>query len=272
MRYPFVQTHSGERDRLAALEGTLDSFSEACLKVIGVGPGWSCLEVGAGAGSIARSLCSMVGEKGAVVATDLETGLLAEVDAPNLEVRKHDIRKEAFPGEQYDLVHARKVLEHLPEPEVALATMCAAARPGGWILVEDADLLSIAHCSGIDPDFFRRAYRAFLRVMESNGFDPLLGLRLGDLLRAQGLFEVQMRGWTMEWSGAPPNRSLYVQTFERLRDQVVDRGLLSQDEATRFLSEIQSPSFRAITGVHFAAWGRRPAQPAEPSADAAHRP
>ena len=39
----------------------------------------------------------------------------------------------------FDLVHARLVLVHVPDRARALATMVAALRPGGWLLVEDAD-------------------------------------------------------------------------------------------------------------------------------------
>ena len=39
----------------------------------------------------------------------------------------------------FDLVHARLVLVHVPDRAPALATMAAALRPGGWLLVEDAD-------------------------------------------------------------------------------------------------------------------------------------
>jgi hypothetical protein len=37
-------------------------------------------------------------------------------------------------------VHARLVLEHLPDPSVALtATLVAALRPEGWLLLESSD-------------------------------------------------------------------------------------------------------------------------------------
>jgi hypothetical protein len=47
-------------------------------------------------------------------------------------------------------------------------------------------------------------------------------------------------------------------TFERLRERVTGPGLLTKEEVDRFLADIQSPDFHAITGVHVAAWGRKP--------------
>jgi hypothetical protein len=193
-----------------------------------------------------------------VVATDLETSFLDKLKATNLEVRRHDITSDSLENEAFDLVHARKVLEHLPKPEQALETMRKATKRGGWIFVEDADLASLLHASAPDPAFFQRAYGAFLRTMVAHGYHAELGLHLGDALRRLGLCKVQVRGWVGEWTGAGPNPSVYLRTFEKIREKVIARGELSAAESDRFLAEIQSPEFRAITAVHFAGWGQRP--------------
>jgi len=258
MGYLFEHSWENERERLAAIEGGLDGSSIACLNAIGVAPGWRCLEVGAGAGSIARWLCERVTSTGAVIATDLETSLLEKFEASNLEVRCHDISSDPLEEGAFDLVHARKVLEHLPKPEQALVRMYRATKHGGWVLVEDADLVSLMHASSSDPGFIQRAYGAFVRCMVANGYQADLGLDLGDALRRLGLREVQVRGWTSEWTGAGPGPSVFLRTFEKIRDKVIARGEVSAADADRFLDEIRSPEFRAITAVHFAAWGQRP--------------
>ncbi|HET9109188.1 MAG TPA: hypothetical protein VFN78_00040, partial [Ktedonobacterales bacterium] len=61
-----------EQDRrLARLEAWFDPGTIQHLEALGVGPGWRCLEVGAGAGSIAAWLCNRVGPEGSVLATDI---------------------------------------------------------------------------------------------------------------------------------------------------------------------------------------------------------
>lgn len=213
--------------------------------------------MGAGSGSIARWLCDRVGPGGRVVATDLEVKFLEEIDAPNLEVRRHDILADPLEEDTFDLVHARKVLEHLPAWESALRRIVAAARPGGWVLVEDADLVSLFSASCSDPTFFGRAYRAFIDTLVAAGYQADLGLHLGRHLRELGLEEVQLRGWTGEWTGSGEGPSTWVLTFQKIRDRVVDEGRLQDHEADRLLAEIRSPSFHAVTGIHFAAWGRK---------------
>src|SRR5947208_3890577 len=130
MAYLFTHEDQAERQRLAAIEAAANPLTIECLEKIGVGEGWRCLEVGAGAGSIAEWLCGRVGPNGKVVATDLQTKFLETIAAPNLEVRKHDITIDELEREAFDLVSSRKVLEHLPNPTAALRRMTEAVRPG----------------------------------------------------------------------------------------------------------------------------------------------
>ena len=126
------------RHRLALLEQQLDPLTFQRLTALGVTTGWQCLEVGGGGGSVVRWLCRHVGATGHVTATDLDTRFLQEIDEPRLEVRRHDITTEALPHAQYDLVHARWLLHHLPHPERVIArTNASTPRPqestgAGW--------------------------------------------------------------------------------------------------------------------------------------------
>ncbi len=259
MPYLFDEATRAERERLAAIEAGLDPFSIECLQKIGVGAGWRCAEVGAGGGSIAEWLCRQVGPSGRVVATDLQTKFLRAIEAPNLEVREHDITREELEPGAFDLGFARKVLEHLAEPRQALRRIYSAVRPGGWLLVEDTDLASFRRVSAPQPDRFERAYSRFLEAMRSAGFQPTLGVQLGDELRSLGLSEVQVHGRTVEWSAAgdQPTGKVYRMTFQRLRERVMKAGLLTNEEVDQFFADIQSRDFHAFTGVHFAAWGRK---------------
>jgi chemotaxis methyl-accepting protein methylase len=71
-----------------------------------------------------------------VVATDIDPRFLDRIRSTNLETRKHDILRDDLEVGHYDLVHCRKLLQHLPEPEKALKRMADALRRGGWLLIE----------------------------------------------------------------------------------------------------------------------------------------
>src|SRR5262250_3377987 len=78
-----------EDDRLTLLEQIFDPLSRRRREL--VQPGWRCLEVGAGRGSMAVWLAKQVGVSGHVVATDIDLTYLNRLDVPNLEVRRHNI-------------------------------------------------------------------------------------------------------------------------------------------------------------------------------------
>lgn len=115
--------------RLRSLEDWLDPGTIRHLRARGVGAGWRCLEVGAGAGSIARWLSGTVGSGGEVLATDIDTRFLTGLSESNLRVRCHDITADGLPAASFDLVHCRLVLAHLPGREAVLRKL-AAALPG----------------------------------------------------------------------------------------------------------------------------------------------
>src|SRR5213593_2756404 len=100
--YSFDASWSEERKRLASIEITWDPFTIRHLEELGVAPGWRCLEVGGGGGSIVRWLCERVGPNGSATATDLDTRFLDEIGAGNLEVLRHDVASEALPEDAFD--------------------------------------------------------------------------------------------------------------------------------------------------------------------------
>ena len=286
MAYIFTHDDRKERERLAAIEAMLDPFTTECLERIGVADGWNCLEIGAGGGSITEWLCRRVGADGGVVATDLQTKFLEAIDASNLEVCQHDLAIETLEPESFDLVTARKVLEHLHEPSAALRRMAGAVRRGGWLLVEDTDMATYRRFSCPEPERVERGYLSFVEAMSVSGFQPTFAKGLADELRGLGLEdirfvcpipvgfgfpdELQALGLEPseqehlprrpEWNGADDSiGKVYRMTFERLRDHVTTSGLMTSKEVDQFLADIQSPDFCAATGFHCAAWGRKPA-------------
>jgi 2-polyprenyl-3-methyl-5-hydroxy-6-metoxy-1,4-benzoquinol methylase len=182
-----------ERERLGLLESFHDPSTIRRLEGFGVMEGWNCLEAGAGKGSIAIWLASRVGLTGKVVATDLNTRLLQGLSVRNLEVRTHDIAKDDLQEAQYDLVHCRALLAHLPEPEKVLARMTKALKKGGYIFIEEPDYgLSEA----IDPDYpsaavFNHVMQVSLDVLQRRGImNPYFGRRVRSLVESLGFLEV----------------------------------------------------------------------------------
>jgi Methyltransferase domain len=104
--YLFGQVREQERARLAGLSAQFDPVTIRHLAAVRVAAGWHCLEVGAGAGSIARWLAATVGSTGRVVATDLDTQFLDDLPCPPVEVVRHDITRDPVEQDAFDLIHA----------------------------------------------------------------------------------------------------------------------------------------------------------------------
>jgi ubiquinone/menaquinone biosynthesis C-methylase UbiE len=159
------------------------------LDTIGVGEGWRCLDVGAGAGSVTRILAERVGTTGAVLAVDIDTSLLEELASDRVEVRRLDLLSDPLPEAAFDLVHARLLLMFLSPRLGALQRLVRAARPGGWV----ASIAPDFHPVALSPPslVWQRVWSQFLDAALSGGWDPGYGARLCDDLIAAGLVEVQ---------------------------------------------------------------------------------
>src|SRR3954447_22518034 len=127
-----------ELQRLRLVEGWADQTTTESLRKTGVRRGWRCLEVGAGAGSIARWMSDAVAPAGAVVAADLNPRFLDDMP-DNVEVRRHDLMSDDLEVGAFDVAHSRLLLMHLPDPTAALKKIVAAVKPGGWLVTEEAD-------------------------------------------------------------------------------------------------------------------------------------
>jgi ubiquinone/menaquinone biosynthesis C-methylase UbiE len=152
--HQYVLSHTAdasERERLSLLERIADPLSQRRLAALGIQPGWRCLEVGAGHGSIVRWLAEQVGPQGQVVATDINPRFLTEVQLPNVEVRQHDIRTDPLEPGMYDLAHCRSVLTHMPDPQLVVGRMVEALRMGGWLLIEESDFFSTRAVDATHP-------------------------------------------------------------------------------------------------------------------------
>ena len=246
--------------RFASLEACYDPVTVRQLQEIGVSPGWSCLEVGGGGGSIARWLAEQVAPSGQVVVTDINPRWL-DAAQPNIEVREHDIVSDELEWGAFDLAHERLVLIHLPERERALRRMIDSLKPGGWLVIEDFDSTWLPLEPGGEPSdvaLFTKVLRAFYQVLGRAGVDLAYGRRFRWLLREQGLVDVHVEAHIQFVAGGSPGFRLYRANIEQLRERLTDPGLLSNPEIDRFCDLLENPQFSYHHQPMVSGRGRRP--------------
>jgi SAM-dependent methyltransferase len=245
-----------ERKRLQHLGALFDEPTISRLRRFGCQPGWHCLEIGAGSGSVARALAALVAPDGHVLATDVDDRFL-EGDEHQLEFRVHDITCDPLPADQFDLAHARGVLEHLRERAYALAAMVAATKPGGFVVVEDPDW--VVFDTQRLPKAFGELHRTLREAyVAAAGYDPNLGGRLPSMLSEAGLVDVDAEGSVFTMRGATPSMEWYVLGLERSLPSLVEAGIVDGDLAAAGLEEVRDPRCSLLSPLQMTAWGRKP--------------
>jgi 2-polyprenyl-3-methyl-5-hydroxy-6-metoxy-1,4-benzoquinol methylase len=246
-----------EGERLAALAATFDPASRGHLTAFGVGPGWHCLDVGSGAGTMARWLADRVGPTGSVTAVDRDARHLRAHHDPRLTVHETDLTAFDPGAGRFDLVHSRMVLMHVREHEAMLRRMVGWLKPGGLMVMSDSAELGGA--SSTHP-----AYRATLtglsRLLDVTiGTDTNHGRRYPGLLAECGLTGVTLAVDLPVVTADSPMARFWELTIRQTAPRLIELGLVEPgavDEALRYLRD---PGTHELSLVLCTASGRRPA-------------
>ena len=224
---------------------------------LGLGPGWRCLEAGAGGGSIAAWMADQVGQEGSVLAVDLDTTHVEPLAGDVLEVRRHDLLRDDLPVAVFDVVHERSVLSWLGEGD-ALDRLIASLAPGGWLLAEDFDWA--IHGSADGSAVVAKAYEVIISLLESVGYQRHFGRTLVRRLERAGLEDVAGEARSYVLRGGSAGTAFDRFSMLAHRDAILGSGALTEPEFDETLRFLEDPNELVLTPVLFAAWGRKPAR------------
>lgn len=250
-----------EDERLRLLEQLFDDTTRRRRAI--VQPGWRCLEIGAGRGSMAVWLADQVGPTGHVVATDVNTDYLERLDLPNLEVIEHNILEDsldALGAGSFDLVCSRLMLFHLVDrQEQVIRRMVECLRPGGWLIDEDADW---GTCAPVDPahplyDGYQRGWRHG-DWWTVRGYDKEFGRKLPALFERCGLQDIRHEAATEAVRGGSDWARWWAPTLEVMNEQ---GGGNERDrrEVELMAVALADPTMWFLRELLHACWGRKPA-------------
>ncbi|MGY5007118.1 class I SAM-dependent methyltransferase [Streptomyces sp. 900105755] len=259
----FRPEQSGEDRRIDLGALTYDDFTMARLRALGVGPGWRCLDVGAGTGTVSGRLLDEAGVR-SVLAVDRDVRFLA--GRPGLDVLEADITAgltapDLVPG-RFRLVHARFVLMHLPEHEGVISALAELVAPGGVLVLGDAVDLT----SDRTPD---TPYTTVMRAMWQ-GLRATIGTDVSwvpsypQLLRGAGLGSVAAEIHVPPLLPGSPVSRFWADTWERSRAAMLGTGLVDDaavDAAIRYLA---SQECAALSAGMLTVWGWKPGEGASP--------
>jgi len=244
-----------ERVRLDMLAETLDPCTFAALDRAGIGPGDRVLEAGSGNGSVAAWMAERVGPSGHVLSVDIDLRFHAAVP-DHVEVRELDLEEEALDVGDFDLVHARALLQHLPTRDAVLERLLAAVRPGGRLVVEDGVFEGFAR-QPLDPPY--RDLHALVANASLNEWrDPDYGLRLLDSFGRLGLRDLDVTGHVWAMRPGEPGGDWWFLALERAFPRMVAAGAATQEQVDEALAQVRRPDFALLSPVHVSVTGTRP--------------
>ena len=249
--YIFDNAAEEAESRFGSLATIYDGVTFGHLRRRGKGPGWKCLEVGGGNGSIADWMSKQVGRNGQVVATDLDTRYLKLLNHPHVEIRTHDVVLDPLETDHFDLVHTRLVLIHVSDRAEALRRLVAATKPGGWVVFEEFD----ATWMGED---ILPTNAALQKAMKKRGGDPRYGRELPSKLKELGLLEVGNSGHVFQWRGGSEYSRLLRANFDQVRDGIVEAGLVSTEQFETDVARLNDPDLILPSPILWSVWGRKP--------------
>jgi SAM-dependent methyltransferase len=250
----YDQSFAEERARLAGIEAQWDPGTFRHIEALGLPRDASVWEIGGGGGSVAMWLAERFAQ---VLVTDIDTRFVEPLASEVMRVERHDVVSDQLPEERFDLIHARLLLEHLPQRDEVLDRLPGALKPGGWLLIEDYDWATF----GVDPpsETIARVTDAVIELMVHAGFEPRFGRRVLRGLWDRGFSETGAEGRTLLMNSAHPGSAFYRLSLVSLRDGVLSGGKVSEADVDEVLADMQDEARGIVTPTMFATWGRRAA-------------
>ncbi|HLN30093.1 MAG TPA: methyltransferase domain-containing protein [Gemmataceae bacterium] len=248
-------TAATEQHRLSKLN---DLINEASLRELRLRGGENILDVGSGLGQFTRVLARAAGPGARVVGIEKDAQQLAEAvrqarasgEESLVDLRSGDALALPLRTEEwgdFDVAHARFVLEHVRDPLGVVRSMVRAVKFGGRIVLEDDDHEVIRLWP--EPPGFALLWHAYIRTYDRLGNDAYVGRRLVSLLHEAGAVPVR-NAWIF-FGDCASGRS-----FDAVAQNMI--GILQGARATILAQGILDRAYFDGALETLDAWARRP--------------
>jgi len=247
--YIFDDTNEqNEITRLNVIEAVFDPPTKTRLNSTGLEKGWQCLEIGPGAGSIMNWLGERVGTEGQVTAVEINPRFLQGNTSPNISILKGDIQDIDLGDQQFDLIHGRYVLFHIPSYQSVLKKLLGLLKPGGWLTLEEPDFsVACPICGEKDACLsVENINRAIHQLYTGLGIDPRMGSKLLTGLQSLGVMNFRVDNDVPIARGGSGIAKMMRMSAEQLREKYISTREASPEDVEAYCRFAEDPETWAI--------------------------
>jgi len=251
---------------VAYLESTavkMNRGKQRSYEMMHLASGQHVLDVGCGAGHDTLAMAQIVGTSGRVDGVDFDQGMIKAADQRAKEagldqfITHHhsDVTALPFEADTFDSCRSERVFQHLPEPDRALAEMVRVTKPGGWIVVSDADWSTVSFDSP-EVEVGRQISRAICDLSSINGTSAR---QLYRLFRQNRLVDLDLDLGGIYFTSLAEAR--FITSLDQATQLALEHGLITEDQLGRWLSSVEQADAQGVFYGHMfgvMAAGRKP--------------
>jgi SAM-dependent methyltransferase len=261
-----------EHERLRRQAQVWETATRRALTVAGLREGMCCLDVGCGPGEVLRLMRECVGAHGHVTGLDVDGPLgrdgvarLTVSGADNCAFVEGDAMTLAeMPGAPFDFVYARLVLLHADDPIALLRRLWSWTRPGGTLLVQDYDFVSLGFHPPLPmPDEFERVV---LGVFHDARRDTRIGYKMPVHFVDAGVGAPDGTDTAGLLGSLSDRHMMFASVYRSVLPRALALGLTTEERAAGFLADLARIAngeqyHAAYPPLMVATWKRKPDVP-----------
>jgi ubiquinone/menaquinone biosynthesis C-methylase UbiE len=240
--------------------------TEEVLDRVGLTAGMSCLDVGAGPGSVMRLMADRVGPQGRVTGIDIDRQLgaqaLADLRAQGGAqfdmIEANVLELDTVPGAPFDLTFCRLFLMHMQDPVAALEKMSFWTKRGGVLVTQEFDFGAIA----VEPlcPAMAEFNRLFEGVFRGHGRNLRAGRQLPAQFEAAGLGLPDGTLAEVKYLPLKAMAAMLIGVYQGLFASAAELGIADPVRAEQFKTDMAEAGadgrYYCLTPILIAAWKR----------------
>jgi SAM-dependent methyltransferase len=242
----YILGHSPEEHERLLRQGRMqEPVTRRVFHAIGLGPGWTCLDIGCGPGAVMRLMGELAGPSGEVTGIDRDAKAgreaverLQATGTSRYRFVAADMESiEEIVGAPFDLTFARRTLLHARDPVALLRKMYGWTKPGGYIAVQDIHVRTMDLYPKLAA--FEELKRVVVETEERSGIDTEFAIKLPVLFVEAGIGVPDGTDMHLPITSLEPFIAVFGTLGRSLLPRAISLGVTTDAQMQSVFSEIE---------------------------------